>query len=126
MGELFLFYIFDYFIYFNQRTYLTRLAWAFYSFSSLDALEASTDGEELSEELEDLLTSIETLKGEYFPPGRNSRIQPVILNHNTVQAYVKPLLVYGVVWMLEGLGFLVLRVWVSCWLIHVYSPFLFS
>ncbi|KAJ3315368.1 hypothetical protein HDU76_002227 [Blyttiomyces sp. JEL0837] len=86
------------------------VAWAFFAAPSSASLLQRPNGKALLEELDQLITDMETHKNIKFPPGRNERITPVILNFNPVEAYPKPLLVYSVVYVMESLAYLALRV----------------
>ncbi|KAJ1559067.1 hypothetical protein HK405_012133, partial [Cladochytrium tenue] len=87
------------------------VAWAFFSFASHDDMMASEEGCGFSDELEAIVSLIETNKGVTFPPGTNLRIAPVILNYNTVRAYPKPLVFYVAIISLDAAAHFFLQLW---------------
>ncbi|KAJ3409471.1 hypothetical protein HDV05_004434 [Chytridiales sp. JEL 0842] len=86
------------------------LSWAFFTYPSIDELSKSEFGAELMEELHSMVDDMEDAYGISFPPGLSTEIGSVKLNYNEIEAYAKPLIFYVVVYLLESICGLYLRV----------------
>jgi hypothetical protein len=62
-------------------------------------------------EVDSIVEFMEKSKNIKFMEGRNDRIKPLILHYNEVKAYPKPLILYVVIYILETMGAVVLRLW---------------
>ncbi|KAI9343588.1 hypothetical protein BDR26DRAFT_1006292 [Obelidium mucronatum] len=81
-------------------------SWMLYGAKSYDDLLLDPKKRCFADELNSFVQDFEISKKIILQPGRNTNIEPVILNYNRVDAYPKPLLFYGIIGALESIAFI--------------------